>query len=250
MVLALIQARMGSTRLPGKVLKPLAGRPVIDHVIERVASATHVDDVMVVTSIDRNNLPLVTRVAEQGVGVFVGSEDDVLDRFWQAVRLTEADTVVRVTADCPIIDPEIIDRVVCLHVERGFDYTSNVDPPSWPDGLDVEVVSRTVLETAWREASTPADREHVTPFIRRDRRRFNIGNLASDRDLSGLRWTLDEEADYRFLQAIFEEIGDKGEVFGLQRVLHLLDRRPDMSKINAGIERNAGSHPGESGGEE
>lgn len=249
MVLALIQARMGSTRLPGKVLKPLAGRPVIDHVIKRVATAERVDDVMVVTSIDRNNLPLISRVTEQGIGIFVGSENDVLDRFWQAVRLTDADTIVRVTADCPIIDPAIIDRVIGLHQEEGFDYTSNIDPPTWPDGLDVEVVSRPVLEIAWREATTNPDREHVTPFVRRHRRRFTIGNLASDRDLSGFRWTLDEEADYRFLRAVFEEVGNDGAMFGLQQVLELLDRRPDISGINSGIERNAGSRPGESGGE-
>lgn len=248
MVLALIQARMGSTRLPGKVLKLLAGRPVIDHVMQRVSAAKTVDEAMVVTSIDRNNLPLISRVATQGVGVFVGSENDVLDRFWQAVRLTDADAIVRVTADCPVIDPQIIDRVVELHLDRGFDYTSNIDPPTWPDGLDVEVVSRNVLETAWREATTLHDREHVTPFVRRERQRFKIGNLASERDLSEFRWTLDEEADFRFLQAVFGEIGNDGAVFGLHQVLELLDRRPDLSEINTGITRNAGSQSRNDGG--
>lgn len=242
MVLAFIQARMGSTRLPGKVLKLLCGRPVIQHVVERVQAASLVDQVMVVTSIDPNNLPLINHVSGIGVPLFVGSEDDVLDRFWQATRLTAADHIVRITADCPIMDPTMIDRVVEAHLANGNAYTSNIDPPTWPDGLDVEVITRGALEIAWVEATEAHEREHVTPYLRNNPARFASENVASDVDLSGHRWTLDQEEDYRFLEAVYLHLGDTEKLFGMREILKLLSEQTELQEINAFIDRNVGAH--------
>ena len=241
MVIALIQARMGSTRLPGKVLKTIGTRPVIEHVIRRAEAATLVDDVYVVTSIEKNNLPLIHFVSGLGVALYVGSEDDVLDRYWQAARLTRADHFVRITADCPVMDPVMIDRVIALHLERGNDYTSNIAPPSWPDGLDVEVVTRDALRRCWSEATARHDREHVTPYIRANSRFFTLGNLSSQKDLSSFRWTLDQTEDYEFLDSIYAELGTENKIFGMDDILSLIEKRPELTAINSHISRNEGS---------
>ncbi len=226
--------------MPGKVLEPLAGIPVIRHVVDRVSRATAVDECMVVTSIDPKNLSLVREVSTFGTRVFVGSEDDVLDRFWQATRLTDAAHVVRITADCPAIDPEIIDATLNQHFRDGNDYTSNSDPPSWPDGLDVEVMTRTALEASWSNAQEPKEREHVTPYMRTNSKRFRKGNYTAPYDLSEYRWTLDREADYRFLSSVFDRLFRDKPAFGYKDVLELLDREPELLAINSDIRRNEG----------
>ena len=241
MIIAIIQARMGSTRLPGKVLLPLAGKPVIEHVIDRVRSSSLVDEVIVATSIESVNLPLVSHVAALGIKVFVGSENDVLDRFWQAIRLTTAVHVVRITADCPLLDSTVIDSVIQEHIESGNDYSTNTEPPTWPDGLDVEIMKCSALEIAWRESTEQGDREHVTPFIRKNKNRFRIGNIRSNVDLSDHRWTLDQEEDYKFLVNIFDNLGGGGVEFTTQQVLDFLHANPEVVQINSGIIRNEGS---------
>ncbi|WP_319475400.1 glycosyltransferase family protein [Marispirochaeta aestuarii] len=241
MIIALIQARMGSTRLPGKVLKPLDGKAVIEHVIERTKKATGIDEVIVVTSIESANLPLIRHVASLGIRVFVGSEDDVLDRYWQAARLTPANHIVRVTADCPLLDSTVVASVIKVHLEQNNDYTSNIDPPTWPDGLDVEVMKRSVLEIAWREAEDSHDREHVTPYIRRNYKRFRLGNVLSQENLSEYRWTLDREEDYRFLCRIFRDLSDGTDIYFTHRIIDYLKKNPELLSINQGIMRNEGS---------
>ena len=241
MIIALIQARMGSTRLRGKVLMPLGGKPAIDHVISRAKNASQIDDVIVVTSIDPANLPLIHHVSGTGTRVFVGSEDDVLDRFWQATRLTRAAHIVRITADCPLLDPRVVDEVIKTHLEKENDYTSNTDPPTWPDGLDVEVMKRSVLEAAWRESSDQHDREHVTPFMRRNNTRFRLENVGSPRDLSHHRWTLDQDEDYQLLSRVFDEMTSTGALWTTSQVLEFLDSHPELLHLNARIIRNEGS---------
>ena len=155
MILAVIQARMGSSRLPGKVLLDLAGRPVLWHGVARVSQAGLVDKVMVATTDAQGDEPIRRFCAEKGIACFGGSETDVLDRYWQAVQSAGAgpgDGIVRITADCPLIDPEVIDRVVNVFIQSGADYVSNVQPPTFPDGLDVEVFKFSALQTAWKEA--------------------------------------------------------------------------------------------------
>ncbi len=240
MTLALIQARMGSTRLPGKVLKKLAGTPVIDHVISRVRASKQVGQVIVVTSIDKSNLPLIHHVSGNNTGVFIGSENDVLDRFWQATRLTDAEHIVRITADCPALDPTVADAVIEKHLRDGNDYTTNTNPPTWPDGLDVEVIRRSALEAAWHEAKAKSDREHVTPFIRNNHERFHTGNYAAQTDLSHHRWTIDQAEDFRFLQTVFDYLYPSNPLFGYQDVLTLLEKHPELATANANISRNEG----------
>jgi spore coat polysaccharide biosynthesis protein SpsF (cytidylyltransferase family) len=164
-VVAIIQARMGSVRFPGKMLKQLGDKPLIWHVIHRVQQATLVDKVVLATSVNENNKPLVREVQSYGVDSYVGDENDVLDRFYQCAKKFKATTIVRITGDCPFSDPEVIDAVISLFQKKRLDYASNVLPPTYPDGLDVEVFSFDALEKAWKEATLQSEREHVTPYI-------------------------------------------------------------------------------------
>src|SRR5688572_19407522 len=167
MNLAIIQARLGSTRLPNKVLLTLAGKTVLEHVINRVRASKFINEVIVATTISSNDLEIISFCAKNKIRVFVGSEHDVLDRYYQAARLLQPDNVVRITSDCPMIDPEIIDEIGKKHLEEKADYSSNTLDETYPDGLDAEIISFKALKTAWEQATLPSDREHVTPFIKK-----------------------------------------------------------------------------------
>lgn len=234
--IAIIQARVGSTRLPGKVLMNLNGISVLEQVINRVKKAKNIEEVIVATSIQKENLPLVKICAENNIRVFVGSEDDVLDRYYQVAFLLKAQNIVRITADCPLIDPEIIDDVINLHYIQKADYTSNVNPPTFPDGLDVECFTFESLEFAWKNAKLLSEREHVTVYIRNNNF-FSKHNLVHSSDLSNKRWTLDEKEDYVFISYVYSELGN---VFGMKNVLELLENNSDIEKINNMFIRNEG----------
>ncbi len=238
-VLAVIQARMGASRLPGKVLMDLSRKTVLERVVDRVAKATNVDEIVVATTIEKGDLPVVAMCASKGISVFPGSENDVLDRFYQAARLLKADHIVRITADCPLMDTKMIEKVVDRHLECGADYTANVNPPTFPDGLDVEVFTFASLERAWKEARMISEREHVTPYIRNRENGFVIENVENGRDLSDKRWTLDEEADYRFIKGIYEAFEGRND-FSMDDVLDFLSESREMESINHHIERNEG----------
>lgn len=237
-IVVLVQARTDSTRLPGKVLAPIAGRPMIEHVLRRAAQSSARDTVLV-TSTEPGDDALATAVRGMGFSVRRGSLNDVLDRYYQAARDLAADVIVRVTGDCPLADPEVID--LCLETFAGgnYDYVSNAYPaPSFPDGLDVEVVSFAALARAWNEARKPSEREHVTPYVWNHPELFRLGRRASDIDLSHLRWTVDEERDLRFMREVFARIDpDRAR---LRDVLDLLARAPELAGINSGIRRNEG----------
>jgi spore coat polysaccharide biosynthesis protein SpsF (cytidylyltransferase family) len=240
MVTAIVQARLGSTRLPGKVLIRLAGRPVLAHVLERVRAAKRINDVIVATGFTRDNLEIVQWCAANDVRVYCGSEDDVLDRFHEAARLAGAVHVVRITADCPLIDPAVIDLVIDRHIETGADYTANVLKETYPDGQDVEAVRIDALNRAWREARLPSEREHVTPFIRNHPELFKLVSVESEVDLGAHRWTLDTEEDLRFIEKVIERLYPGDPSFGIEAVLRLLAAEPELAGINAHIQRNAG----------
>lgn len=225
---AIIQARMASTRLPGKVLADISGRPMIHHVAERARRARLVDEVVIATSTSVTDEPLVAYCHQQGIACERGSEQDVLDRYYEVARAHGADAVVRLTADCPLLDADVIDRVVNLFLSGDRDYVTNTLRPTYPDGLDVEVFSFSALARAWREAVRLADREHVTPFIRTSGL-FRLGNVEHDPDLSpcNYRWTVDEPEDLEFVRGVFAALAGR-KVFGLGDVLELLDRRPDL----------------------
>ncbi len=240
-VVAIVQARMGSTRLPGKVLAEVNGRPLLWHIIRRVRAARLVDEVVVATS-DRTDDDAVARYCEQhGIAVFRGSHLDVLDRFYHAARCFTAETVVRIAGDCPLIDPQVIDHVIQTFSEGKYDYVANILRYTYPDGLDTEVLSFAALETAWREARYPVEREHVTPYIRTSGR-FRLANVENERPLpvGSLRWTVDGPADLEFVRAIYRRLGEGDPPFGFTDVLRLLVEEPELMTINAGTIRNEG----------
>jgi spore coat polysaccharide biosynthesis protein SpsF len=240
MHLAILQARMSSSRLPGKVMLPLAGAPMLARQLERIRRARNIDEIVVATSDQPEDDP-IERVAEaEGTHVYRGSLDDVLDRFYRAAAVRRPDHVVRLTGDCPLADWDLIDRVIDFHRDGGFDYASNALRPTWPDGLDVEVATFAALETAWREAELSVEREHVMPFITRRPERFRLGSVEAEQDLSAMRWTVDEPRDYAFVEQVYRRLYPANSAFTTQDVLDLVAAEPELAGMNAGIERNEG----------
>ncbi|MBI2644468.1 MAG: glycosyltransferase family protein [Candidatus Wildermuthbacteria bacterium] len=229
---AIIQARMGATRLPGKVLKILGDKPVLEHVIERVKRVPSCDKIVLATTTGQDNDALEKLGRNLGVDVYRGSEKDVLDRYYQAAKQFNIDIIVRITADCPCLDPQIVQETIDLYRKSNYDHVSNVQPPSLPDGLDAEVFSFQALEKAWREARDPLEREHVSLYLVRHPELFSHGNYVYPQDFSHLRLTLDEEADYLLLQEVFRELYPSNPWFGLQEIAQLFTRRPELININ------------------
>lgn len=206
MIGAIIQARMGSTRLPGKVLMDLAGKPVLRHVIDRVKLVPEIERIVVATSREQKDDVIAAKCREWGARVYRGDEKDVLDRYFKAAALHLMTVVVRITADCPLLDPAVVSKVIQEFKASGCDYASNVHPPSYPDGLDCEVMSITALQTAWDEAGSPFHREHVTPYLWQDSGRFGAVNVSSTGDTSSLRWTLDTPEDLEIIRELQKKI--------------------------------------------
>jgi len=235
MILGVLQARASSTRLPGKVLKPILGKGLLARQIERLQRSETIDRLVLATSTNRAD-DAVTAIAV-GTKIYRGSLEDVLDRVFRAAAQFKPSHVVRLTGDCPLADWRVMDRVVRFAVDGGFDYASNTLKPTWPDGLDVEVVRFEALETAWNEASDPAEREHVTPFLYRRPDRFKLGNLENDTDLSHHRWTLDTPADFEFVRQVYDALYPLDPDFDTDDVLALLREKPELSSINSGDEQ-------------
>jgi len=237
--LVLIQARMGSSRFPGKVLQDLCGRPMLWHVVNRARRAKGADKVVVATTDQSPDDAIADFCRREGIGCYRGSEADVLDRFYQAARANGGDVVVRVTADCPLIDPAVIDEVVTRFERGDCDYACNVIRYTYPDGLDTEVFSFAALERAWREARKPSEREHVTPYLRTDK--FRVASVESHVALppGQQRWTVDHPADLEFVRKIYEAFSQNGD-FGLREVLDLLKERPELATIQVETITNAG----------
>ena len=238
-VVAIIQARMGSSRLPGKSLAEIEGRPMLWHVIQRVKRARLVDRVVVATSIAPADDAIEKMCRENDIPCHRGSENDVLDRFYAAARAEKASQVVRITADCPLIDPEVIDRVVRRFQRGDLDYASNAMVRSYPDGLDTEIFSFSALERAWHEASKTSEREHVTPYLRSEKfRTANVEN-GSTSLYQHYRWTVDEAADLDFIRAVYKAFREK-ESFGMKDVFELIEKTPGLEKMNSEIVSNHG----------
>jgi len=237
--IGIIQARVGSTRLPKKVLKKVEGKTILEHVINRVKAAKNLDDIIVATTIKKEDLEIVKLCAQQGISVFCGSEDDVLDRYYQAARLFKAENIVRITSDCPLIDPKIIDNVIDLYFKENADYATNTIPETFPDGEDVEVFRFNALRTAWKNAKLASEREHVTPYIRNNSI-FKIANLKCKPNLATKRWTLDEPEDFEFVKTIYKNLYHKNPLFGMKEILGFLKKHPEVESINKNIVRNEG----------
>jgi len=240
MIHAILQARMSSTRLPGKALLPLAGAPALLRQTERIRQAQMIDSLTVATSTDPSDDTLEALCRANGVTCYRGSLTDVLDRFYRAARAQPADHIARFTGDCPLIDPDVVDATARFYLKGGLDYASNNLEPTFPDGLDVEFCKIAALEAAWKEAALPSEREHVTPFLYHHRERFNVGCYKNATDLSALRWTLDEKADYDVIKAIFEALYPQQPHFRMTDVLAFLDRYPEYKTMNHHHQRNEG----------
>lgn len=237
---AIIQARMGSTRLAGKSLLDIEGQPLLGHVIDRTKASRLVDEVVLATTTGVEDAVLVSYAQSKGINAFRGSVHDVLDRFYQAALASHADVIVRITADDPFKDPEVIDLVIRRLLDSPeLDYASNTITPTYPEGLDVEVIRFPALAKAWREAKLPSEREHMTPYIWKNPTIFKIANVVHEKDLSKLRWTLDYDADLEFARVIYRRLY-RGQVFGMGEILGLLAAEPDLAQINTGFVRNAG----------
>jgi spore coat polysaccharide biosynthesis protein SpsF len=237
-VVAIIQARMGSTRLPGKVLRDIAGDTMLARVVRRAQLARSLSAVVVATSVAPSDDAIVAECARLGVPVFRGHEQDVLDRYWQAACAHQADVVVRITADCPLVDPGVVDQVVAAFRDARPDYASNVLERTYPRGLDTEVMALATLEQTWREADRPYQRAHVTPYIYQNPDRFRLLSVRADADYSAYRWTVDTPEDLAFVQAVYARLRDKPAA-PWTVVLTLLTGEPDLAEMNRDIQQKA-----------
>ena len=238
-IIAIVQARMGSTRLPNKVMKAINGVPMIELLLARLSQSKELDQIVVATSIDAKNSPLVEHVRALGYACEQGSEDDVLERYVNAAKAHQADVVVRITGDCPLVDPELVDECIRRFHTEHVDYFSNTSPPSYPDGLDIEVVTQAALEQAMRESDKAFDHEHVTPYVR-EIDRFNTSGMQSNEDLSALRWTVDEPTDFKVITNVFTHFAPDIH-FAWQQVLELQRSEPNLFTANQHIIRNEGA---------
>lgn len=237
---AIIQARMGSTRLPGKVLKPILGQPMLWHIVQRVRWVPDLAEVVVATSDGPRDEPIRRFCRERGIALSAGSENDVLDRFYQAAIQYNGDPIIRITGDCPFVDPEVIGRLLELYQTGQYDHVgvgagagaALSGNKHFPTGLDAECFSFSMLARAWREATEPSDREHVTPYNWRVPGRFRVGTLWSERDYSHLRWTVDYEADLRLVRQVYEALYREGAPFLMDDVLRYFASHPELAEIN------------------
>ena len=238
--LAMIQARCGSTRLPNKVLMDLCGKPALQRMIERVRLSGRVDEVLVVTSIEKNNLPILKLCSQLGVRVGVGAENDVLDRFYQTAKLLKPEYVIRLTADCPCFDGGLLDLAI-EDMDEDADYCGMVNE-SFADGLDLEIIKFSALEKAWRESRHSFEREHVTQYIIRHPEMFKVQNFESPIGYFGNhRWTVDEQEDFEVVESIYKHFLEAGnDKFNYQDILDFLEENPEIKNINAKFTRNEG----------
>jgi glutamate-1-semialdehyde 2,1-aminomutase len=241
-IVAIVQARMGSTRLPRKVMKTINGVPLIELLLTRLTRSQEVNQIVVATSMDENNLPLVNHVHALGFSCEMGSENNVLDRYVYAAKAHEADIIVRVTGDCPLVDPELVDNYIRHFKAANVDYFSNIDPPTYPDGLDIEIIKLAALERAMLESTNLYDLEHVTPYIR-ESGRFKTASALCEQNWAHLRWTVDEQADFDVVRNVFEHFSPEIH-FSWRQVLDLQLSHPDLFSTNKQLHRNEGAAMG------
>lgn len=239
-ILAIIQARVSSSRLPGKVLKLILGKPMLEYQIERINHSKNIDKLIVATS-DGNEDDGIEELCNRiGIFCFRGSLDNVLDRFYSAAEEFKPEHVVRLTGDCPLADPDLIDKLIDFYRKENCDYASNCNPPTLPDGLDAEIFSFDALKTAWQNAKFSSELEHVTPYIRNHPECFTLSSWLNPEDLSHLRWTVDESADFDLVKSIYEQLYSNNTIFKTKDILRHLESNSELSKINDDITRNEG----------
>ena len=237
-IVAIIQARMGSTRLPGKVLKELEGQTVLARVVTRLRRARHIDELLVATTDRAPDDAIVEECQRYAVPVFRGDQDDVLDRYFRAAQASKAEVVVRITSDCPLIDPDITDKTIAGLLESRADYASNSLVRTYPRGLDTEVMRFETLARARDEARKPYEREHVTPYIYEHPTKFKVLSVTGEVDHSGYRWTIDTPEDLEFARAVYSHF-EPDAVFSWRDVVALLEREPSLIEINRSVMQKA-----------
>jgi len=230
---------MGSSRLPGKVLADLHGAPMLARMVERLERARGISEIAIATTDQPEDAAVCALARDLGIRCFAGDADDVLDRYYHAARAFDADPVVRLTGDCPLIDPDIVAAVLDCYLEAGDADHAGLGG-MFPDGLDTEVFARRALTKAWSEARLPSEREHVTPYIWKHPERFRLVTYSFPEDRWGMRWTVDEPSDLIFVRAVYARLYAPGRPFGWREIVDLVERVPEIGALNAGIIRNAG----------
>jgi spore coat polysaccharide biosynthesis protein SpsF len=236
-VVTVIQARMGSSRFPGKILLPLAGKPLLIRMVERVKASKYSGTIVVATTYTDPDDPIADICKGNSIPFFRGHPTDLLDRHLNVCKKNKADAVVKIPSDCPLIDPSVIDKVIKFYLDNyvNYDYVSNLHPATYPDGNDVEIFSKENLEKAWEEAGRKLEREHTTPYFWENPDKFKIGNVVWETGLDysmSHRWTIDYEEDYLFIKSIYDELFYKDSLFSLNDILNLLKEKPELAKIN------------------
>lgn len=239
-VIAIIQARMESTRLPGKVMVDLNGKSMLAHVIQRAGIIRGIDQVIVATTSSISDDPIRVEARSLGVGVFSGSREDVLDRVYQAAKVYEGSIIMRLTADCPLLDPKLSRLVLDRFLKGDVDYVSNCLSATYPDGLDTEVCSFEALERAWLESEEKSDREHVTSYIWENPQLFRIGQVVNTEDMTGRRWTIDQPEDLQFIRQLIAHSPDQELPLQFTEIIQILRDHPELEVINRNIVRNEG----------
>ncbi|MEK4228434.1 glycosyltransferase family protein [Solibacillus sp. FSL H8-0538] len=240
MNLAILQARMSSSRLPGKVMKLLLGKPMLLRQIERIKRSNGIDALIVATTTEVEDDEIAFMCKENNILCYRGSLENVLDRFYKISIKYQPDNIIRLTGDCPLIDPDIIDKVIECHLNNGNDYTSNIIPPTFPDGLDTEVFTVNALEKIYNEANRPSLKEHVTLYVNENPYLFKRENVVNTVDLSLHRWTVDEQEDYELVCRIYENLFPENPNFNMHDILHFLEDYKELQKVNAIFTRNEG----------
>ena len=238
MITAIIQARMSSTRLPGKILTEFSGDTLLGHIIKRISKSALISKIVVATSTDPSNDQLIAWLDKRGVSSFRGSENDVLNRYYEAAKASGAVHIARITADDPFKDPEIIDQVSEMYLDEKLDFAYNNKPPSFAEGLDTEIFSFKALERANKNAVDPFEREHVTQHFYRNPRAFRQKNFSSPVDYSHLRWTIDTAEDLAMAKIVYENLHEPGRVFLAKDILELISRKPEIPAINQEVKRS------------
>ncbi|MCF7917298.1 MAG: glycosyltransferase family protein [Candidatus Omnitrophica bacterium] len=237
--IAIIQARMGSTRLPGKILKDIKGRSMLWHVVDRVDYSNLIDKIVIATTEDKEDDKIENFCKTNNVYFYRGNQEDVLDRYYQTAKNYQADLIIRITSDCPLIDPCIIDKAITHYLdnEEKADYVSNTLERTYPRGMDVEVFPFRALEIAWQKAKEEYQREHVTPYIYENPDTFNLSCIKNENDLSYLRLTVDEEKDLELVREIYKKLYQKYNIFYLKDILGLFKKYPELELINKEVKQ-------------
>ena len=234
-IAAIVQARITSTRLPGKVLMDIEGKPMLWHTINRLKMAKKIDEIILAIPNTKKNDILVEFAEEDNLKYFRGSEEDVLSRYYLAAKKFNCDIIIRITSDCPLIDPKVVDLIIEKHLKSGSDYTSNVMKRTFPRGLDVEVFNFNVLEKVSQKAQSNPEKEHVTLYVRNHPKEFFLVNIENNQDISEMRWTVDEIADLEFIREIYKRLYKKNKIFLMKDIVDLLRKYPALMEINKNI---------------